>query len=279
MAKAKKRKVLKVKKKKWVEIVAPKIFNEISLGRTYVVQKEDTLNKFITVNLMNITRDPKKQSINVTFRINNTLGEKVKTEIVKYAMQPTAVRRFVRRQKDKVDDSFIVKSKDNIKIRVKPILVTIAPASKPVQSSLRAKARQVIANEIAKLSYEKFIEEVIQRAFQKKVKSQIKKIFPLAICEIRVAEIVKTTKLAKEETKPAKEEPKVEEKKEEVKEKTKPIEDKPKEEVKEKTKPKEEVKEEPKIEEKKEEPKVEEKKEEKKEEVKEETKETAEATS
>ena len=269
MAKAKKRKVLKVKKKKWVEIVAPKIFNEISLGRTYVVQKEDILNKFITVNLMNITRDPKKQSINVTFRVNNTLGEKVKTEIVKYAMQPTAVRRFVRRQKDKVDDSFIVKSKDNIKIRVKPILVTIAPASKPVQSSLRAKARQVIANEIAKLSYEKFIEEVIQRAFQKKVKSQIKNIFPLAICEIRVAEIVKTTKLAKEETKPAKEEPKVEEKKEEVKEKTKPIEDKPKE----------EVKEEPKVEEKKEEPKVEEKKEEKKEEVKEETKETAEATS
>jgi len=239
MAKAKK-KVLKVKKKQWVEILAPKIFNEALLGRTYVVNQEDAVGKHITVNLMNLTRDPKKQSINVSFIIDNIKGEKLTTSLVKYAFQPTSIRRMVRRSKDRVDSSFIAATKDKIKVKIKPILVTRAPTSKPVQTSIRKKARQVVVNELAKITYDKFMEELIQRQFQRRIFDQVKKVFPLSVCDIRVAQIVPESK-AQEEQAPS-EEPVKEIKTEEISEK--------KEEIK---------KEEAKPEVKKEEPKAEEK--------------------
>ena len=241
MAKARK-KVLKVKKKKWVEILAPKIFNEASLGRTYVVNQEDAVGKHMTVNLMNLTRDPKKQSINVSFLIDGIKGEKLTTSLVKYAFQPTSIRRMVRRSKDRVDSSFIAATKDMIKVKIKPILVTRAPTSKPVQTSIRKKARQVVVNELAKITYDKFIEELIQRQFQRRIFDQVKKIFPLSVCDIRVAQVVPESKaqeaqapseepikeeeIKTEEISEKKEAPKAEAKPEVKKEETKPEEKK-----------------------------------------------------
>ena len=190
MAKVKKKKILKVKKKKWVEIIAPKVFSETSLGRTYVGEQKDALNKQMTVNLMNLTRDPKKQSINVSFQTTKIAGEKVATVLVKYAMQPTAVRRMVRRSKERIDDSFVVRTKDKVKLRIKPILITRTNASKPVQAAVRKKARQTIANELAKLDFDQFVGAVLRREFQKRISESVKKTFPVGIAEIRMFQVL-----------------------------------------------------------------------------------------
>ena len=199
MAKVKKKKILKVKKKKWVEIIAPKVFSEVSLGRTYVGEQKDALNKQMTINLMNLTRDPKKQSINVSFQTTKIVGEKVATVLVKYAMQPTAVRRMVRRSKERIDDSFVVRTKDRVKLRIKPILITRTNASKPVQSAVRTKARQAIANELAKLDFDQFVGAVLRREFQKKIADRVKKIFPIGITEIRMFQVIPEKKQALKE--------------------------------------------------------------------------------
>ena len=199
MAKVKKKKILKVKKKKWVEIIAPKVFSEVSLGRTYVGEQKDALNKQMTINLMNLTRDPKKQSINVSFQTTKIVGEKVATVLVKYAMQPTAVRRMVRRSKERIDDSFVVRTKDRVKLRIKPILITRTNASKPVQSAVRTKARQTIANELAKLDFDQFVGAVLRREFQKKIADRVKKIFPIGITEIRMFQVIPEKKQALKE--------------------------------------------------------------------------------
>jgi len=199
MAKVKKKKILKVKKKKWIEIIAPKVFSEVSLGRTYVGEQKDALNKQMTINLMNLTRDPKKQSINVSFQTTKIVGEKVATVLVKYAMQPTAVRRMVRRSKERIDDSFVVRTKDRVKLRIKPILITRTNASKPVQSAVRKKARQAIANELAKLDFDQFVGAVLRREFQKKIADRVKKIFPVGITEIRMFQVLPEKKQALKE--------------------------------------------------------------------------------
>ena len=183
--KDKKKKLLKVKKKRWVEILAPKIFKEVSLGKTYLPEKEAAIGREMKVNLMNITKDPKKQAIIVSFKIDKLNGERLGTTLVKYNMQPSAVRRFVRRSKERVDDSFIIKSVDNIRFRVKPILITRNSTSNSVKTALRAKARQDIANEVAKITFDNFIGGVLNRSFQKRILDGLKKICPLSICEIR----------------------------------------------------------------------------------------------
>ena len=68
-AKARAKKLTKAKKKTWVKIHAPKIFNEQIIGETLVADSSLTIGKPITVNLMNLTGDIKKQQININDRI------------------------------------------------------------------------------------------------------------------------------------------------------------------------------------------------------------------
>ncbi|MFO7710976.1 MAG: hypothetical protein R6V53_04380 [Candidatus Woesearchaeota archaeon] len=185
MAKAKKKSVTKAKKKKWFQIIAPKLFMEQSLGETPAVEINDLMNKKLTVNMMSLTRDPKKQGVAATFTINGIRDGQATTALTGYRIVPTTIKRMVRRGKDRLDQTLKLKTKDKCIVEIKTILLTRGTTTSSVQVALHHKVREVLKKDIAKVEYDELVKQITQSKLQKGVFSKLKKIHPVAIFEIR----------------------------------------------------------------------------------------------
>ncbi|MFW6449489.1 MAG: hypothetical protein ACOCZ6_00415 [Nanoarchaeota archaeon] len=195
MAKPKKsaKETLKWKKKKWVKVLAPKAFNNTSIGESLVMNPENLVGRTVESNLMTLTGDMKKQNINVKFNIDKIQDSQAYTSVRRYVLVPSAVKRMIRRTRDRVDHSFIAKSKDGLHIRLKPILITNTNTSNTVLTLLRKKAESLLKKYLEKTNFEDFFSEVLSHKIQNELKNQLKDIYPLKICELRAIEVLKTT--------------------------------------------------------------------------------------
>jgi small subunit ribosomal protein S3Ae len=125
MAKVKaKGKAAKVKKKLWFDIVADESFKHATIGQSHVEEKEQLLGKSIRVNLNELTGDPKKQNILVQFKVDKLKAEKGVAHCIGYKLNASSIKRMMRRGKNRIDFSYVFKSKDGKNLRIKPFLVT-----------------------------------------------------------------------------------------------------------------------------------------------------------
>lgn len=186
MAKGKVRKTGKgAPKKKWIEILAPKVFNQQSVGETYVFDIREAIGKPVTINLMALTKSHRKQGTNVMFKITGQHEGKLTTDFMGIRIMPPVVRRMVRRGKEKIEDSFICSTSDGKKVRIKPIVVTRSKSKGSVTSALRKAAKMFLARTIAKTSYDTLVELIVDSKLQKGMYETLSKIYPVSVCEIR----------------------------------------------------------------------------------------------
>jgi small subunit ribosomal protein S3Ae len=210
----------KVRKKKWFPILAPKLFSEHVIGEIPLYEPESLAKRGLTVNMMNLTGDPKSQHINVKLRVNEVKEGKGLTEILGYEIMPSSIKRLVRRDRTKIDDSIVVITSDNKKVRIKPLLITNSVVDSSVSSSIRTRLRNNLARFVARLTYEKLVEEIIMYKLQKFLGNLACKITPIRTSEIRAFQLVEREDVMaykpvkEEEIKKEEEIPEEEEKKE-----------------------------------------------------------------
>jgi ribosomal protein S3AE len=230
---------IKSKKKTFVKILAPKQFNNQVIGESLVLDPRVLLERKIKMNMMSLTNDPKNQNVQVKFKIVALKGDAVETEIIGYRLLPAFVKRLVRKDKRRVDDCFILKTKDDKVVVAKMFLLTLNGTSKSIAKNLRRTVMNSLALKVSKLSFEAFMGELVGHRIQNSLRGELAKVYPLKQCEIRSLEVIEGKKAEKAKIVVVKEEKKVEVAKEEKKEEVKEVkaEEKPAEEVK-----KEEVK-------------------------------------
>jgi|SRR3989338_435763 len=175
------------KKKIWVSIAAPKEFRGSEIGETYVEEPVSCIGKFLECNLMLLTNDSKKQSTNLRFRINEYKNNVLYTELVGLRIQVAQLKRITRKQKDKIEDSFVCITKDNIKIRLKPILVTKTKVTNSKLTSLRKNVRDLVSGIAKNSSYSQLMMNIINNDIQKHIRNNVSKILPIANCIIKAA--------------------------------------------------------------------------------------------
>ncbi|HII71504.1 TPA: hypothetical protein HA265_01990, partial [Candidatus Woesearchaeota archaeon] len=114
MAKAAKKvkTVDKWRRKRFYSVFAPKIFQQRELGQSMAYEPNSLMDRSMTLNLMILSGNVKKQHINITFKVVKVQGDSAFTEVVKYDVVPAAIKRKVRRMKDRIDDSFKAVTKD-----------------------------------------------------------------------------------------------------------------------------------------------------------------------
>ena len=179
----------KVKKKQWYQITAPKQFGEGVLGETLVSDPQLMLGKTLSHNLMNLTNDPKRQNINIYFKVVGVEQGKGLTSIVGYEIIPSSVKRFVRRNSEKMNLSFECETADNMLVRIKPLVITKADVKGSVAAKMRNVIVQNLIKTIKKLSYNELMNEVISHKLQSELRAGLNKLYPLKVCEIRYAGI------------------------------------------------------------------------------------------
>jgi small subunit ribosomal protein S3Ae len=178
-------KIIKQKKKKWFNLIAPKQFNEAVIGETPSFEAGSLIGKTINVSLMNITKNMKKQNINVRLKVTDIKDNKANTTLDVYAMNPSSIKRLVRRKKDRIDDSFVVFTKDDVKVRVKPMVLTKSNTNISVLSSIRRFTRAFLYDKIREMTYGEFVEIVVSDKLTRDMKKSLSKIYPTKIVVIR----------------------------------------------------------------------------------------------
>ncbi len=181
---------IKRKKKSWVAMYAPNYLNKAFLGETLTADRQAVVGKTLTLNLSIFTKDMKKQSTDVTFKVKSVVENNALTDVVGVSLTNSYIKRLVRRGKSKVEDSFEVTCKDNSKLRLKPIVVT----NNVVNQSITTKIRHIVKEQLTELvksnSAQGFFEILFKQKAQKELKDKLSKVYPLRYVDLRVAKLV-----------------------------------------------------------------------------------------
>ncbi|MBU2589390.1 MAG: hypothetical protein KKA65_00010 [Nanoarchaeota archaeon] len=190
MAPQKKKVKLRKQKKKWFNVLASPEFKEQAIGETMAFEPESLIGRTVKVNLSSISREIRRQGKSITFKIKEVKESNAYTEIVRYEIPPMHVKRLVRKERDKVDDSFLVETKDNVKVRLKPLLLTRDHTQNSVKTALRKAVNELLKKEAKEKTYSELIFALVSMSLQKTMKTSLKIVYPLSLAEIRVMQKV-----------------------------------------------------------------------------------------
>ncbi len=183
MAKAKinRKATSRKKKKSWFSIVSPKSFGSVELGESLSQDAKSLIDKKFVMNLGTIVKNMKKQNINVSFVVNETKEDKAYTEVFGYKLEPSFVKRMARKGKSKMDNTFTLKTKDNVSVILKMVFITKGKVTRGVRTSVYNTSKDYLESSVKKQSFEKLFDDLLSQNFQIGMKKEISKaVYPLA---------------------------------------------------------------------------------------------------
>lgn len=177
-------------KKKWVQIVAPPMINEQPIGESLVADPELLKGRFVTVSSSMVTGEPQKHAVRMIFRIHDVKDGRALTELVGLKMTATSAKRMVRRRRNKIADSFVVKTKDEKLVRIKPLVTTRGKTTGSTLATMRKLVRAYLAKTIADAKYADLLSNIVGKRVQHGLQKQLQRLFPISGCDIQSFELI-----------------------------------------------------------------------------------------
>ncbi len=169
-------------KRDFYEVNAPLTATKIHL---YAGAPEDLNGKVVKLDL---TKSLRGKSLELKMKVRLEDG-KLEAEPVSALLVSSYIRKMMRRGTDYVEDSFEAKCRD-VKVRVKPFFITRKRVSRPVRNVLRETAKKFLEGYLKTRTAREIFSEIMANKLQKQLALKLKKIYPLALCEIRMFEVV-----------------------------------------------------------------------------------------
>ncbi|MDP1696164.1 MAG: hypothetical protein Q8L29_04595 [archaeon] len=180
------KKIKKGTKKQFFEVIAPITSTKISL---YASAPEELNGKVITIDL---TRSLRGRSFVMRLKVKAE-GEKLTAEPVSVELAGSYIRRMFRKGVDYVEDSFETACRDK-KAVIKFFMLTRNKVSREIIKKIRNDAREYLINYAKIRDSKEILTDIMTNKIQKEVSFKVKKIYPLALCEIRVFKILEEKK-------------------------------------------------------------------------------------
>jgi len=177
------------KKKKWIPILAPEMFQNKYIGEVLLEDASALMKRTVKVNMMQLLGDMKKQNVNVMFRVIDIKEGKGITRAEKFEISAFSLKRLAKREKDKLSDSFVVKTSDGKLVRIKPVMVTNNMTNGAVLAALIQTCRAVCKEIVNKTKFDQLILDLVTYKFQKDVRDTLHRVYPLRNFDIRMLEL------------------------------------------------------------------------------------------
>lgn len=165
-------------KKSFYEVEAPLTSAKIHL---YGSSLESFDGKVVKIDL---TRSLKGKSFELRLKIILRDG-KLESKPISLQLAGSYIRKVFRNGIDYVEDSFDVECRD-CKARIKPFLMTRRRVSRSVCNALRTDTRNYLSGYLKTRDSAEIFSEIMANKLQKQLFVILKKIYPLALCEIRM---------------------------------------------------------------------------------------------
>ena len=175
-------KTKKIIRKKFFDVSVPLTASKVKL---YATDESELNGKIIKIDM---SKNLKGKNVELNAKVILKDG-KTESEIISMILLPSFIRRTMRRGIDYVEDSFKTSCKD-AELLIKPFMITRNHVSRKIRKEIRNSARKFLESRARiKTSIELF-SEIMTNKLQKAVSLKVKKIYPLAFCEIRWIEII-----------------------------------------------------------------------------------------
>jgi len=168
------------RRKKFFDVEMPLIGKQTQI-QAYEISELN--GRFLKYDLTRILRG---KSVMLTMKVK-VEGTNILTIPKKIEVMPYFIRRMVRKGTNYVEDSFAAECED-AKLKIKPLLVTRRKVSRAIRKELRNKAREELIEYVKNKKSEQLFDDILKTQLQKVLSSRLKKVYPLALCEIRVFE-------------------------------------------------------------------------------------------
>lgn len=172
----------KIQKKEFYEVKFDLTSSKIFL---YASSAEQLNGKIVK---MDLTRSLRGKSLELKVKVKLEDGV-LKAEPTSIELAGSYIRRAFRKGADYVEDSFVVQCNDCRAI-VKPFMLTRNKVSREVRRVLRDSSREFLINHIKNRSSKEMFNEIMTNKIQKELSLRLKKVYPLALCEIRLFEVL-----------------------------------------------------------------------------------------
>ena len=173
-------------RKKYITVECPFLNESLRVLGT----PQELHNKTIQLDL---TRKLRGKGLNVKLRIFN-IEEKLFAIPTSLTLASSYIRRMMRKRTNYVEDSFQTRCQD-IRITVKPHLITRKKVSRVVRKNLRNTSKEFITEYAKEKDFITLTQEIFDGTLQKTLLPKLKKIYPLSFCDIRVFETKELEKI------------------------------------------------------------------------------------
>lgn len=169
-------------KKSFYEVKAPMTSTSISL---YSTSQEALDGRTVKLDL---TKNLRGKSLELKLRIK-LVGKELIAEPEAVELVGSYIRKVVRSGTDYCEDSFKTNCRD-FQVQIKPFLITRKRVSRGILNALRKNAKEFLEAYIKTRTAQEIFSEIISNKLQKQLSLRLKKIYPLALCEIRMFNII-----------------------------------------------------------------------------------------
>lgn len=172
----------KIQKKVFFEVTSQLTAAKIHL---YGASAQELNGKIVKIDL---TRSLRGKSLELKLRVKAE-GDKLSGEPISLELMGSYIRRAFRKGADYVEDSFIADCKD-AKAIIKPFMLTRNKVSRAVRKRLRDVTKDYLLGYLKTRTTKEIFTEIMTNKIQKELSLKLKKVYPLALCEIRIFEVI-----------------------------------------------------------------------------------------
>ena len=183
----------KWKSKRWFSIRAPR--NPWSfrvIGETLAEEPEMLIGRNYEIMQNELDGDFSKMHVKIRFRVSDVLGSDAITEFIGHQMMQDHVRRQVRRDRGKIDDTVDVVTEDGFYVRFKPLILTRERVKSSQKNEIRSVARDTILKAGASSTWVSMQKSVMDGELEALIKEEASKISPIRMVMIRRTQLIQS---------------------------------------------------------------------------------------
>ena len=185
----------KWKEKKWVHVIAPDSFNNITLGYVPITSDENAKGRILEVTLWDILKgDPSQHQYKIYFQIDSVEDNKAKTIFKKFEYSKEFLRSLVRKGSSKINFVIDIETKDHYIFRIKIMALTHRQLNTSRQHQLRLIAQDVIKKTVPSMDIDGFVQATSYGKINSDIMSDTKKVNKLRHVGLEKVKLIKTAK-------------------------------------------------------------------------------------
>ena len=189
----------KWKAKRWYTIRAPRTpWSFRAIGETLAEEPSQLIGRNYEIIQNELDGDFSKMHVKVVFKVTDVLGNDAITEFVGHELLKDHVRRQVRRDRGKIDDTIDVVTEDGFYVRFKPLMISRARIKSSQKQQMRTIARDIILTTGATSTWFKLQAATLDGTLENKIKEAVSKIQPVRTVVIRRTQLIQSGVLVEE---------------------------------------------------------------------------------